>query len=169
MQGVILIGSRHAYSFHTLPCVVTGTNTALLILTMAYAVLLLASAPLARGRIVLGGIAIGVISAVAAFGSPMLLLLVAVPTTSALRVLFHHPSLQGLLLDTLLTLIAVGFAFWAAPHGGGALALWSFFLVQSLSYWIQGPRQPKTLDFDAAERCAHQALQNLAKRTGETS
>ncbi len=84
---------------------------------------------------------------------------------SSMRTVFWHPGAMSWLLDLLLVALGAGFALWAQP-ASNALALWCFFLTQSLVLWIPGGTQRRlNHDFASASLQAERALRALAQQS----
>lgn len=135
----------------------------------AYLGFVLVSARARVGRLVAATIwALGIAGSLTLL-EPLPGVVVCLALFSVLRTVFWHPGAMNLLLDVLLVALGVGFALWAQPVGN-ALALWCFFLTQSLVLWIPGGR-PRRLnhDFVSASLQAERALRALAQQSPVSS
>ena len=95
---------------------------------------------------------------------PMGFVIVLLALMSGVRVVFHHPSFLALLLDAGVVALGCAFAWWAA-HTAPALAIWSFFLVQTFVVWMPNRAGlAKHSNFDDAQRDAVKALRGLANQ-----
>jgi hypothetical protein len=97
--------------------------------------------------------------------------LVQVGVVWLVRSLYHYTGLAPALADLVLSALAAAFAAWAALRSGNAwLALWCFFLVQSLHAVIPSmlaPRGAANVEaepdaFARAARAAEEAVRRLS-------
>ena len=83
------------------------------------------------------------------------------------RCLYFHVGIVAAVIDAVLSMCSVGVGIWALASSNWMLALWSFFLVQSLAVWIPQTGTGKNQisrpehDFAQASANANAALKKL--------
>ena len=118
------------------------------------------------GRVSLAVVWLGGLSALALLDPPISVHLVFhIGCIWLARTVLRYPGLAPASVDFVLTVLATAAALGALGHGAGlAMAIWCFFLIQSLTGFISGAfRAPAhTADaFDRAYRLGEQALTRL--------
>ena len=138
-----------------------AASLALAAVLSAYALFLLGTAAVRRGRVVAALLWLVGCASATLLLQPLACAAVLLAGVGLIRTLFHHPRLLSLVLDGVLIALGGGFAWWALPMGPG-FALWCFFLAQTFSVWIPGRLAPAVpRDFQTAERDAERALRAL--------
>ena len=83
------------------------------------------------------------------------------------RCLYFHVGILAAVIDAVLTMCSVGVGIWALASRNWMLALWSFFLMQSLAVWIPQTGNYKNQisrtehDFAQASANANAALKKI--------
>ncbi len=148
-----IFGALSFYFFNYIIPTNSGLYLTVSLLSFFYLIYLIARSEIKTGRIIAFSLwAVITISSWLLLLPFSIFLLVQISIIWILRSLYFYSSLLSSLTDLILTGLSISAAIWAGLHTGTLfLALWSFFLMQSLFVLIPKSLKPLNIDNGAAE------------------